>query len=138
MKATWDESSSEESDDEELEQTNFLALTARDYTNGSGSEDELEAESERSHGSASVSEGSNPFVSKNRLYSLINYLMHKVAKSKIRIKTLLKEVTLLKETPNNESLTDQVQTGTSTQVQKLEEENSNMKSQVKDLKTTIE
>ncbi|KAG6527253.1 hypothetical protein ZIOFF_009348 [Zingiber officinale] len=113
LKATWDKSSSEESDGEELKQTSFLVMMARDQINDSEREDKSEAESERSHGSVSISEGPIP-------------------------SSLLKEVTSLKEVTNFKSLIDLVQTGTSTQVQKLEEENSSLKSQVKDLKLTLE
>ena len=102
------------------------------------SESESEADSEQSHGSASVSEGPDSTVSIPRLNNLVNYLLRKLAKSNLRIKSLLKEVAVLKEVTNTNSLPDQVQPGNSTQVQKLEEENSSLKNQVKDLKNTLE
>ena len=61
-----------------------------------------------------------------------------MAKSNVRVKSLQKEVTILKEVTNSSPLTEPVQIGSSTQVQQLEEENSNLKTQIKELKDTLE
>ena len=61
-----------------------------------------------------------------------------MAKYNVRVKLLQKEVIVLKEATDSSSLIEPVQIGSSTQVQQLEEENSNLKTQVKGLKGTLE
>ena len=108
-------------------------------------ENESDTESERSHGSVSVSEGPKTTVSAlissitlDDSENLIPYLLKKLAKSNVWVKSLQKEVTTLKEATDSSSLTESVQIGSSTQVQQLEEENSNLKAQIKELKDTLE
>ncbi|XP_074583516.1 uncharacterized protein LOC141839623 [Curcuma longa] len=133
LKATWDESSSE-SDGEDTQQTSYLALMANHH------ESESEAESESSHGSASESDDETEVSPAlvNRLYDIITVLSKKLDKSKDKVKSLRKEVEDLKKVTEPSSPADQVQVRTSTQVEKLEEENSNLKHQVEELTGSLE
>ncbi|MCQ7222074.1 hypothetical protein NP006_23520, partial [Salmonella enterica] len=133
-----DESFSEESDTEEPKHRSFVALATIEQTAELESESEYEsnAESERSHESEGTNQVSS--LSKSQLCKLLKCMFKKLVKSEDQTNLLIKEVEHLKEQVNLNPLTNHIQEETSTQVEKLEEENLNLKGQVKGLKKLLE
>lgn len=124
----------------EPKKINFMALMAK--------EDIAESEFESSQGSKSESESNDEYLSNpnnqkdeipsllvEKLYTIITCLIRKLVKSKDQIGSLLKEVKDLKEETSSSSLAKQVQEETSTLVEKLKDEYSFLKGQVKELRS---
>ena len=76
--------------------------------------------------------------SKSNLLKVVKCLFKKLSKSEKQNNLLLTEIDHLKQQVNLSHSTNQVQLGTSTPVEKLEEENFDLKGQVERLKKTLE
>ena len=142
LQATWEESSDEEEEGTQGEFTFMTVEPESDSETESTSESESEPESEDEFESRLKAGAKEKIkVSKSligELYNAIKILNKKLIRSESKVESLLKEVKVLKKKTNQVSLTSHLQEGNSTQVKKLEEENSFLKGQVNDLKVTLE
>ena len=142
LQATWEESSDEEEEGTQGEFAFIAVEPESDSENESTSESKSEPESEDEFesrlkaGTKEKIKVSKSLISE--VYNAIKILNKKLIRSESKVESLLKEVKVLKKKTNQVSLTSNLQEGNLTQVKKLEEENSLLKEQVKDLKVTLE